>query len=104
VDAGDPAGPDDAGDCDSPPFDNDAGDGRNLPDMGAHGGPLACAWDLTVCSSPANINGDCLLDFFDVQDFLNFYSSGDLQADFNADGVIDFFDVQRFLNLFSAGC
>jgi predicted RNA-binding protein len=45
-----------------------------------------------------------VLDFFDVQAFLNFYSAGDLNADLNADGRLDFFDLQAFLNVYSAGC
>jgi hypothetical protein len=53
---------------------------------------------------PADLIEDCVLDFFDVQAFLNAYSSGSAVADFNADGVLDFFDVQAFLNSFASGC
>lgn len=53
---------------------------------------------------PADLNGDGLLGFFDVQQFLNYYSDGDLLADFVADGVLDFFDLQAFLNAYWAGC
>jgi subtilisin family serine protease len=53
---------------------------------------------------PADLNDDGLLDFFDVQQFLNYYSLGDLRADFIADGLLDFFDVSAFLQAFSAGC
>lgn len=56
----------------------------------------------TLC--PADLNNDGLLDFFDVQAFLNAYASHDPSADFNDDGLFDFFDVQTFLNLYSAGC
>ncbi len=60
--------------------------------------------DAAVCDSAADLNGDSVLDFFDVTEFLNLFSAGDLAADFAADGVLDFFDVQAFLGLFAAGC
>lgn len=53
---------------------------------------------------PADFNGDGQLDFFDVQIFLNYFSSGDSRGDFNADEVFNFYDVQTFLNAFSTGC
>jgi hypothetical protein len=52
----------------------------------------------------ADRNGDGLLDFFDVQNFLNAFSSHNPSADINNDTLFDFFDVQAYLNLFSAGC
>ncbi len=52
----------------------------------------------------ADMNGDELLDFFDVQMFLQAFSSMDAAADFTGDGMYDFFDVQQFLQEFSAGC
>lgn len=52
----------------------------------------------------ADVVRDGLLDFFDVQAFLNLYSQGSVIADFNADGLFDFFDVQAFLNAYSDGC
>ena len=45
-----------------------------------------------------------VLDFFDVQLFLQFFSSQQDAADMNHDEVYDFFDVLAFLQLFSAGC
>lgn len=54
-----------------------------------------CRADLTL---------DAVLDFFDVQMFLNAYSSHDPLADWNGDGNFDFFDVQGFLQSFAAGC
>lgn len=52
----------------------------------------------------ADLNADGVLDFFDVQTFLNAFSNGNALADFSSDGTYDFFDVQAFLNAFSAGC
>jgi cytochrome c554/c'-like protein len=57
--------------------------------------PLNCAADL---------NGDEVLDFFDVQAFLGAFASGDPVADFNEDDTIDFFDLQEFLQAFADGC
>ena len=57
-----------------------------------------------VCDSPANLNGDDRLDFFDVSEFLALYDAGDLAVDFNGDGVLNFFDVSAFLTDFNAGC
>ena len=55
-------------------------------------------------TTPADLNGDGLVDFFDMQIFLDWYSAGDLRADFVPDGVLDFFDLQAYLNLFALGC
>lgn len=57
--------------------------------------PPACDADLT---------GDGLLDFFDIQAFLNAFATQDPIADANADTIFDFFDVQAFLQAFAAGC
>ena len=62
---------------------------------------------LTVVYSmdcAADLTGDGVLDFFDVQAFLNAFAAQDPVADFTDDGVFDFFDVQAFLQAFAAGC
>lgn len=59
-------------------------------------------WAPPSCA--ADINGDGMLDFFDVADYLQLFSDGDLAADLTGDGVLDFFDVADFLQLFSDGC
>ncbi|MGJ8635559.1 MAG: hypothetical protein ACSHX5_01755 [Phycisphaerales bacterium] len=51
---------------------------------------------ITVCD--ADINGDGVLDFFDISGFLNG------APDFNGDGQFDFFDVSDFIAAFSVGC
>lgn len=43
-------------------------------------------------------------DFFDVQRFLQLYSTGDPAADLVPDGEFDFFDLQAFLVEFADGC
>lgn len=62
------------------------------------------AYDCGEPSCDPDRNGDGLLDFFDVQDFLNDYSAHDPSADMNNDGAWDFFDVQAYLGIFSDGC
>ena len=53
---------------------------------------------------PADLNGDGMLNFFDVSEFLTAYNGMDPAADFNDDGVFNFFDVSAFLTDFNAGC
>lgn len=61
-------------------------------------------YENDVASCVPDLNGDGILDFFDVQLFLSLFSAHNPAADLNGDGIFDFFDVQMFLNLFSAGC
>lgn len=77
-----------------------AGNGTDCTDTDGDGEADAC--QLTGCDADRNADG--LVDFFDVQDFLNDYSAMNASADMNGDGQYDFFDVQIYLNLFSAGC
>jgi len=58
----------------------------------------------TAPSCQADLNGDGVLNFFDVSAFLNAFSAMDSAADFNNDGVFNFFDVSAFLNAFTGGC
>jgi alpha-amylase len=52
----------------------------------------------------ADLNGDGVLNFFDVSAFLSLYNTQDPAADFTGDGQFNFFDVSAFLSLFTAGC
>lgn len=52
----------------------------------------------------ADFNGDGSLDFFDISEFLSYFSREFQEADINGDGQHDFFDISAFLSLFSAGC
>lgn len=52
----------------------------------------------------ADRNGDMILDFFDVLDFLGDFSAMDPSADVNHDNLFDFFDVLQYLGDFAAGC
>ena len=62
--------------------------------------------DAGVAGSPcpADINGDGLLNFFDVSEFMGLFLEQHPLADFNGDGVVDFFDIASFLDAFLAGC
>lgn len=51
-----------------------------------------------------DLNPDGLVDFFDLQAFLNAFASHTAEGDWNGDALYDFFDVLAFLNAFSAGC
>ena len=50
---------------------------------------------------PADLNGDGMLNFFDVSLFLQGYNTG---ADYNGDGSTNFFDVSAFLTDYNMGC
>ncbi|MCA9276515.1 MAG: hypothetical protein KDA29_10860 [Phycisphaerales bacterium] len=53
---------------------------------------------------PADLNGDGMLNFFDVSAFLGAYNAMDPAADFTGDGLFNFFDVSAFLIAFNSGC
>jgi hypothetical protein len=58
--------------------------------------------ELAFC--PADFNRDGFLDFFDYDDFVEAFESGDTRADFNRDGFLDFFDYDAFVLAFESGC
>ena len=81
------------------------------PDAGAvmTGGQFSLAGGFWpgVSSAPAcpgDVNGDGMLNFFDVSAFLTAYNSMDPIADFNDDGMFNFFDVSAFLTAYNSGC
>lgn len=59
---------------------------------------------LIEAPCPGDFNGDTELNFFDVLQFLQAFSTQDPAADYAADGIFDFFDVAAFLQAFSDGC
>jgi len=59
---------------------------------------------FVVLTCASDLNGDNVLDFFDVSVFLGYFSSQDVRADINGDGFFDFFDVSLFLQIFSGTC
>ncbi len=73
---------------------------RNDNDNGGSSGS-AYVFDI-FC--PADLNGDGVLDFFDIAAFLTAFTNQNPIGDFNNDGFFDFFDIAAFLAAFSAGC
>lgn len=70
-------------------------------EMGGGGGADASA-GAPPCA--ADINGDGVLNFFDVAEFMALFLEQHPAADFNGDGAFDFFDIALFLGAFQAGC
>ncbi len=73
---------------------------RNDNDNGGSSGS-AYVFDI-FC--PADLNGDGVLNFFDISVFLAAFNSQNPIADFNNDGFFNFFDISAFLAAFTAGC
>lgn len=66
---------------------------------------LVVLGEPVAAGCPADINGDGLLNFFDLAGYLDLYNSGDPAADLAAPfGVINFFDLAAYLDLYNAGC
>jgi hypothetical protein len=63
---------------------------------------FAMTLDSRICE--ANVNDDCIVDFFDYLDFVARFADNDPEADFNGDGVIDFFDYLDYVAAFATGC
>lgn len=80
------------------------GEMYNPADANLNYGAMTAHDIICVPECRADVNGDGVLDFFDISSFLGSYSSSDPIADFNQDGVLDFFDVSAFLSAFGAGC
>jgi hypothetical protein len=57
------------------------------------------------CDSPANVNCDDSLNFFDVLAYTQQFNAGDPGADLAAPiGTLNFFDFLQFISLFNQGC
>ena len=65
-------------------------------------------WTPNVARCHADFNADGFLDFFDYDDFVACFESGNCppgtSGDFNGDGFADFFDYDDFVAAFEAGC
>lgn len=54
---------------------------------------------------PADLNGDCSVNFFDIALFVDAYNDQDPGADLAEPfGVYNFFDISAFIDLYNAGC
>tara|TARA_R110002073_G_scaffold239285_1_gene400696 strand:- start:225213 stop:229085 length:3873 start_codon:yes stop_codon:yes gene_type:complete len=80
------------------------GDPYNFANNNLNYGAVTAHDIICVPDCPADLNGDGVLNFFDVSAFINAFSLQDPGADYNGDGMLNFFDVSAFLVDFSAGC
>jgi hypothetical protein len=55
-------------------------------------------------SCPADLDGNGLLNFFDISGFLNLFNAQDPVADWDNNGLYNFFDISSYLATFNAGC
>ncbi|XVJ58460.1 MAG: hypothetical protein HEQ23_03290 [Tepidisphaera sp.] len=63
---------------------------------------------VVISYVPSDYNGDGFPDFFDYDDYVNCFETGNCpegtSADFNRDGFVDFFDYDAFVQAFESGC
>lgn len=59
-------------------------------------------WMVLTC--PADLNGDLIINFFDISLFLEAFVAFDPDVDLNGDGIWNFFDISVFLQLFDSDC
>ncbi len=55
-------------------------------------------------SCPADLDGNGVLNFFDLSAYLDLFNAQDPAADLDANGVFNFFDLSAYLDLYNAGC
>lgn len=94
--------------------DKQNGSTLRVGDIDADGYPEILAYDNGIkvyydqcnerVSCIVDLNGDGVVNFFDVAAFLAAFGAEEPIADFNADGAFNFFDVAGFLELFQSGC
>lgn len=68
------------------------------------GGVISGSIDPIMGVCQADLNGDGVLNFFDVSAFLGAFAVGDQSSDLNGDGMFNFFDISAFLSAFGDGC
>jgi hypothetical protein len=64
----------------------------------------AYVFSMPEIFTPADVNEDGLVDFFDYQLFLDWWAAEDPRADLIPDQVFDFYDIQVYLDRASPGC
>jgi len=55
-------------------------------------------------SCPQDIDGNGLLNFFDISSFLALYNAQNPVADWDGNGLFNFFDISSYLASYNAGC
>jgi hypothetical protein len=72
-------------------------------DDAGSGSGSAYIFNLETCT--ADSNGDGVLNFFDLADFIALYNANDPAADLAAPfGTLNFFDISAFVTAYNAGC
>ena len=89
----------------------DDGDGPALLTGGdfatAGGSPASriARWSCAAAGGPADLDGNGLLNFFDVAAYIALYNAGDPAADLAPPfGVFNFFDIAAYMALYNDGC
>jgi hypothetical protein len=76
--------------------------------VGQTGGSFGVAFGMTGVyprpTCPGDWNGDGVIDFNDLLEYLNDYNAQNPRADLNADGIVDFNDLLEYLNLYNTSC
>ncbi|MFT5423667.1 MAG: hypothetical protein ACI89L_001455 [Phycisphaerales bacterium] len=63
------------------------------------------SWQLQIgCLSPADLNGDGIVDLGDISVFIDLFLAGDLTVDLNGDGILDSGDIGAFIEAFLNPC
>ncbi len=81
--------------------------GDGLPDLviGYSGNTCIRVFFAIPQTCPADLNGDGLVNFFDLSEYLTLFNAQDPAADLAAPfGVLNFFDLSAYLDLYNAGC
>jgi hypothetical protein len=65
---------------------------------------VADAWYASMTCWRIDMNGDGVLNFFDVADYLSLFQAGAEKADLNGDRLVNFFDIAEFIQGFSLDC
>ncbi len=78
--------------------------GGSLTTAGGQSAGRIAEWRHPTARCPADTNGDCSLNFFDLSGFVDLHQQQDPVADFNGDGQFNFFDFSAYLLAFNAGC
>lgn len=80
--------------------------GDGLPDLvvGYSGNTCIRIFFAVPASCPADLDGNGLLNFFDLSEYLTLYNAQDPAADLDNNGILNFFDLSAYLDLYNAGC
>jgi hypothetical protein len=79
-------------------------DDLGTADTGLGVSPITDMGAREFVDCPADFNEDGFLDFFDYDDFVKAFETGDIVADYNEDQFLDFFDYDAYIEAFEAGC